>query len=121
MCRQLFSQSIMLKDHIETHKNENGTFSCPYCQRIFIKYSVIRKHIRAHHCERKHKCQICAKRFATVDKLQMHLLKHSDHRYSKIYIGYKRLCNFYYNITFFIFTENFTVQIAENNLREKTN
>lgn len=81
MCRQLFRQGTMLKDHVETHRNQDGIFSCPHCQRTFIKYSVIRKHIRAHHCERKHKCQHCAKRFPTVDKLRMHLLKHSDHRY----------------------------------------
>lgn len=98
MCRQLFSQSVTLKEHIETHKKEDGTFSCPYCQRIFIKYSVIRKHIRAHHCERKHKCQICAKRFATVDKLQMHLLKHSDHRYE--ILRYVSLYHMYYKILF---------------------
>jgi len=82
MCRQLFRQGTMLKDHVETHRNQDGIFSCPHCQRTFIKYSVIRKHIRAHHCERKHKCQHCAKRFPTVDKLRMHLLKHSDHRYN---------------------------------------
>lgn len=121
MCRQLFSQSISLKDHIETHKNEDGTFSCPYCQRIFIKYSIIRKHIRAHHCERKHKCQICAKRFATVDKLQMHLLKHSDHRYvyCELYVIKKLLYIIIY--IYFLFIENFTVQIVVNNLKEKIN
>lgn len=119
MCRQLFNQSITLKDHIETHKNEDGTFSCPYCQRIFIKYSVIRKHIRAHHCERKHKCQICAKRFATVDKLQMHLLKHSDHRYYLQGTQNQVMCIITWN--FFFFVENSTVQIVVNNLRGKTN
>ncbi|XP_012252627.2 PR domain zinc finger protein 10 isoform X2 [Athalia rosae] len=80
MCRQLFDQVLMLKDHIETHRSEDGTFNCPHCPRSFTKYSVIRKHIRAHHCERKHKCQFCTKRFPTVDKLRMHLLRHSDHR-----------------------------------------
>jgi len=91
MCKQLFRQGTMLKDHVETHRNQDGIFSCPHCQRTFIKYSVIRKHIRAHHCERKHKCQHCAKRFPTVDKLRMHLLKHSDHRYIN------RLCVDYVN------------------------
>lgn len=86
MCRQLFRQGTMLKDHVETHRNQDGIFNCPHCQRTFIKYSVIRKHIRAHHCERKHKCQYCAKRFPTLDKLRMHLLKHSDHRYAAWFI-----------------------------------
>lgn len=121
MCRQLFSQSIALKDHIETHKKEDGTFSCPYCQRIFIKYSVIRKHIRSHHCERKHKCQVCSKRFATIDKLQMHLLKHSDHRYIKICYAIKVDFLFRLYDTFSVRTGNFIAQIVGNNLRERIN
>ena len=80
MCKELYNQILTLKDHVETHRNQDDTFSCPHCQRSFTKYSVIRKHIRAHHCERKHKCTFCVKRFPTVDKLRMHLLRHSDHR-----------------------------------------
>ncbi|KAF7992656.1 hypothetical protein HCN44_005000 [Aphidius gifuensis] len=81
MCRKLFNQILQLKDHIETHRNDDNTFNCPYCLRQkFLKYSVIRKHILAYHCERKHKCQYCSKTFPTIDKLRMHLLRHSDYR-----------------------------------------
>lgn len=80
MCQKQFDQILLLRDHIETHRNDENTFDCPHCHRKFVKYSVIRKHIRAHHCERTHNCQFCVKRFSTVDKLRMHLLRHSDYK-----------------------------------------
>nr|CAH7762289.1 unnamed protein product [Callosobruchus chinensis] len=94
-CNKRFLNNSALACHVKTHFagkkifecpickesfDHNNSFTCPHCMKVFKKYSIIRKHIRAFHCDRTHDCPHCTKNFPTIDKLRMHLLRHSDHR-----------------------------------------
>ena len=65
-------------------QSQNKTLKCPHCPKIITNEILFQKHVKNHHIERKHKCPLCLKNFSASDKLKMHLLTHSDHRYNKI-------------------------------------
>lgn len=80
ICLEKFPHVLQLKSHVAVHATDGGRYTCPHCNKVFGKYGVVRKHIRAFHCERRHQCSHCPMRFPSLDKLRMHQLRHSDHK-----------------------------------------
>lgn len=101
ICGELFDQIHPLKEHIHIHR-ENNVYRCPTCHKVrtklvlcrarnfnsmypfqcvfcllqvFPEYSMIRKHIRSFHSDKKFFCHHCGRSFTASDKLKAHMVK----------------------------------------------
>ncbi|XP_050089596.1 zinc finger protein weckle-like [Anopheles aquasalis] len=80
-CFEKFYNKLSLEKHISVHitQNENGTYSCDFCDKTFVKLSSTKLHILANHQDfRTYVCEECGKSFATRSALKEHLIIHSD-------------------------------------------
>ncbi|XP_035794822.1 zinc finger protein weckle-like isoform X1 [Anopheles albimanus] len=80
-CFAKFGNKPSLEKHISVHitENENGAYSCDFCDKTFLKPSSAKQHILANHQDfRTFVCEECGKSFATRSALKEHLIVHSD-------------------------------------------
>lgn len=80
ICHSGFDQSSAMREHSLIHANQNGTFNCPHCDKIFLEFLVLKKHVRGFHTNRTYPCNVCDKVFPRADKLRLHMLRHSSIR-----------------------------------------
>ena len=80
ICHIGFDQTSAMREHSLVHANPNGSFNCPHCDKVFIEFLVLKKHIRGFHTNRTYPCTVCEKVFPRADKLRLHMLRHSSVR-----------------------------------------
>ncbi|XP_060601127.1 PR domain zinc finger protein 10-like isoform X2 [Ruditapes philippinarum] len=80
ICHIGFDQTSAMREHSLVHANTNGSFNCPHCDKVFIEFLVLKKHIRGFHTNRSYPCTVCDKVFPRADKLRLHMLRHSSVR-----------------------------------------
>ena len=70
-------KKFLNKHHFCTHKRLHWkilNFSCPVCNKKFVRLAVLRHHLRAKH-GRKYNCDHCGKGFGSAKILRQHLLE----------------------------------------------
>ena len=70
-------KKFLNKHHFCTHKclhRKILNFSCPVCNKKFVRLAVLRHHLRAEH-GRKYNCDHCGKGFGSAKILRQHLLE----------------------------------------------
>ncbi|XP_052805103.1 PR domain zinc finger protein 10-like isoform X2 [Mya arenaria] len=80
ICNLGFDHTAAMREHSYVHANQNGSFNCPECEKVFQEFLVLKKHMKNFHTHQQHPCQICGKVFPRSDKLRMHMLRHSTLR-----------------------------------------
>lgn len=74
-CGQTFSRRSHLQDHRLTHQERY--FTCEVCSRKFQTLNVVIRHMRTHSKSKEFVCEICEKRFRTKPTLKSHMKTHS--------------------------------------------
>lgn len=80
ICHVGFDQTSAMREHSLIHANSNGSFNCPHCDKVFVEFLVLKKHVRGFHTNRTFPCEQCDKVFPRADKLRLHMLRHSSVR-----------------------------------------
>lgn len=80
ICQLGFDQTSAMREHSLIHANANGSFNCPHCDKVFLEFLVLKKHVRGFHTNRTYPCTVCEKVFPRPDKLRLHMLRHSSVR-----------------------------------------
>ena len=97
LCGVIFSTNMELKQHLRVDHNvlgrrgrrpkyplvepdEDGTYLCPYCNKIFTHRNSLSYHMKTHNGERPHKCSVCTKAFFTAGSLKIHMRVHTGDR-----------------------------------------
>lgn len=75
ICKENFSQTWHLKQHMLTHSDVQ-TFRCDVCQKRFFRKAHLKTHMLIHSGVRPFECYICKKRFAYKHVLRNHLATH---------------------------------------------
>lgn len=75
ICWRKFSSMSELRLHSRLHiiKREKP-FKCPYCQKRFLRYIGMQRHVRTHTGEKPFQCNQCSTRFAQRGHLTRHLI-----------------------------------------------
>lgn len=78
ICDSGFDTTSAMREHSLIHANPNGTFDCPLCNKVFVEFLVLKKHMRGFHTFKTFQCPNCEKVFPRMDKLRLHMLRHSS-------------------------------------------
>ena len=78
ICNTGFDTTGAMREHSFIHANNNGTFDCPHCSKVFVEFLVLKKHMRGFHTFKSFPCPNCDKVFPRMDKLRLHMLRHSS-------------------------------------------
>uniref|UniRef100_A0A8D8KUJ2 Zinc finger protein 197 n=1 Tax=Culex pipiens TaxID=7175 RepID=A0A8D8KUJ2_CULPI len=71
-CEERFQTVAQMIDHREVHK------SCKFCEKEFVSYKIVLKHMRAAHVDRLHSCKLCSVNFLGKQEYETHLRKHRE-------------------------------------------
>lgn len=77
ICELGFDTTSAMREHSFIHANENGNYNCPHCDKVFVEFLVLKKHMRGFHTFKSFPCPHCDKTFPRMDKLRLHMLRHS--------------------------------------------
>jgi len=63
---------------VEEQHDDTGNFSysCPYCPRLFVRKSVLNRHLRSHLDQKRFRCLHCLRSFRKKGNLARHLRSH---------------------------------------------
>lgn len=61
----------------DCNDNTKKSLTCDICQKTFIRYSNLEKHLEIHSCDKQFKCEVCHKLFISKSNLQEHYKIHS--------------------------------------------
>lgn len=93
ICNRGFAKGSNLNRHMLLHrdmdsdeenriitnaKQNDGRYSCPYCNKTLIDRQTFRLHIRLHISKLFVRCDVCNQAFENDDKLQEHMPTHGD-------------------------------------------
>ena len=73
LCGLQFDTIDIFRKHCMTHRPEK--FVCNVCQRTFKYQSNLKRHMRDHLGDKRHKCKFCGESFTRSDKLGSHIVR----------------------------------------------
>lgn len=76
-CPRLFLRKSVLKKHLASHRKQKQ-FRCLHCPRSFRKKGNLAKHLRSHLRKKTFKCRHCFKLFNYKTELTAHLKTHEE-------------------------------------------
>jgi len=71
----MFSQSSSLQLHKRYVHSNRGPYHCPYCGKLFVRNTELKRHVRIHTDAKPYSCRYCSDCFRRLDQLKRHLLK----------------------------------------------
>jgi len=76
--RERINRALDVTVCVEEHHQDAGnfSFSCPYCPRLFLRKSVLNRHLRSHMDQKPFRCLHCPKSFRKKGNLAKHLRSH---------------------------------------------
>lgn len=72
LCAFTTKTMYLLVQHFIKH-NDNSSFKCNFCSKIFLQNVGLQRHLRVHSAKKQFKCNICAKMFFQDDDLRSHV------------------------------------------------
>jgi uncharacterized Zn-finger protein len=78
-CGKEFSNSSVLKQHVQTHQ-PSKPWKCELCPRQFCQKSKLLEHVNRHQGTQPYVCGECGKGFYQKDRLKTHEFSHSNTR-----------------------------------------
>ncbi|XP_076152701.1 uncharacterized protein LOC143136095 [Alosa pseudoharengus] len=79
LCEKAFVTFTQLKRHMRKHIEEKS-HKCLQCGKAFITSTDLRRHMLIHTGEKPHKCVQCGKAFSQMSSLKSHVLKHTGEK-----------------------------------------
>ena len=93
ICKESFSQQILLRGHLKIHERSMGPYKCDKCNYVNDNKRNLSSHKRRVHCKKNFTCEICEKAFKLKYHLTYHLKTHTVPK-SKKYQKSCELCDF---------------------------
>ena len=78
-CGKSYNSSQKLRGHFyKVHYivGKPSYYKCDFCQKSFVRPSVLKKHLIVHNQEKKFECEICNVKFKRKHDMNVHLKKH---------------------------------------------
>lgn len=92
-CPSVFSSTIVLLNHLESHKQQKKLHKCNECPKLFPMEYLMKAHRREHnYMEKPHICDKCGTRFKAMNFLRKHMETHFSlfkSKYSSIFSIYR--------------------------------
>ena len=79
ICNKMFLRPSALKVHMRIHSGDRP-FKCTQCPRTFTQSGNLTVHLRKHSGERPFACTICLKRFSQSNSLRVHVRRHTGEK-----------------------------------------
>lgn len=79
ICNKMFLRPSALKVHMRIHSGDRP-FKCTHCPRTFTQSGNLTVHLRKHSGERPFACAICLKRFSQSNSLRVHIRRHTGEK-----------------------------------------
>ena len=79
ICNKMFLRPSALKVHMRIHSGDRP-FKCTHCPRTFTQSGNLTVHLRKHSGERPFTCTICLKRFSQSNSLRVHIRRHTGEK-----------------------------------------
>ncbi|XP_055386912.1 zinc finger protein 675-like [Condylostylus longicornis] len=75
-CSRIFKTATTYNKHIKQHEENN---ICKFCEKRFLRFDQLKKHLLIHTGEKPYKCKICPVSFSVSSNLKEHILtRHTE-------------------------------------------
>eukprot|EP01083_Nonionella_stella_P264974 898161_1 len=97
-CKSLFLNACKLRQHQQTEghyegsapkrcpeqsvKKQDNSLACQLCRKQFQSTKLLREHMAVHKGKKKYQCRFCDARFSRRDKVRIHELRVTGHRFA---------------------------------------
>ena len=68
---------------VKSTSNSTEPFTCPICQKVFSKRTLLKSHLGSVHVGKNYQCNICSKTFTSSENFRFHKMNVHDHEKEK--------------------------------------